>query len=106
MKYLAAAFALALSACVTNSNLSPTENLAVSFGQACAGYSAALASATLANNAGKLTKAQVQAISAADAQISPLCTGPTPTDLNAAITQVTAATTTVVVEAAIKEQEK
>ena len=93
----------ALAACAANPAQTPAQNLEISFGQACASYSAALASATAANEAGKLTKAQVQAITAADAQINPICTGPTPTDLNAAITQITAATTTLAIQAAIKE---
>jgi hypothetical protein len=61
--------------------------------QACSAYQAAFGAAVQLRQAGKLTPAQVTAVSNLDQQITPICTGPLPTDAGAAAGQVTAAVT-------------
>ena len=97
----ALACALMLAACTT---LSPTTNPAgltpqQAFLQACTGYSAALSVTTQAILAGKLNAAQMQAVKATDATIYPICSGPVPADPQAQITQITAAITTLTIQA-------
>ena len=95
---------MAIAACATMNGSS-----SLSFPQACAGYNAGLVAATQANNAGKLTKEQVTAVSQIVSTVAPICEGPIPTTQaaqNAAISQVVAATTTLATVAAIKESTK
>jgi galactitol-specific phosphotransferase system IIB component len=91
---------LGLTACT--SGLTTTQQPKVSLAQACTAYGAALSAATQANTAKQLTKAQVITVSSADAQASPLCSGLTPVDPVAAISTVTAATTTITAVLATK----
>ena len=93
---------LGLTACTAG--LTTTQQPKVSLAQACTAYGTALSAAAQANNAKQLTKAQVTTVSSADAQASPLCSGLTPLDPTAAITTVTAATTSITAVLATKGQ--
>ena len=84
---------LLLTGCTAGVNVN--QQPAVSLAQACTAYTSALSAAATANNARQLTVAQVATVSQADARATPLCNGATPPDTNAAITSVTAATTSI-----------
>jgi hypothetical protein len=70
--------------------------------QACTAYGAAFEGALQLRIAGKLSAAQVDQVSALDAQITPICTGPLPADADAATRQITTAVTTLTVLAILK----
>ena len=86
-----------LAACATTS---PQQ----AFGTACANYNAALVSASKLDNAGQLSKAEVQAVSELDNLANPICNGPIPTDtatLNADATKVATAATSDAIQAIV-----
>jgi hypothetical protein len=106
MKYIFLMSVLVLTACASTYQPSAVQ-AEQNFGAACASYVAVMKVATAANNAGKLNSAQRKAIGEADAAIFPICSGPTPTDMNAAVAQVTQAVTTISINAvAAAEQPK
>ncbi len=63
------------------------------FVQACTAYGTAFSAALQLRMAGKLNQTQINRITALDAQVSPICTGPMPTALNAQTQVVTDAVT-------------
>lgn len=71
-----------------------TQQAQVQYVQACGVYSSLFSTAVQLRSAGKLNAAQVSAISQVDAQITPICSGPLPTDLTIATQKVTTAITT------------
>jgi hypothetical protein len=72
--------------------------------QACASWGAAFDVALQLRKAGKLNRAQIDQITLLDSQVTPICTGPMPTDPDTAAKQVTAAVTTLtILELAAKE---
>jgi len=103
MKKLLFVSLLAFSGC-TNIGAPTQLQLQQIYGQSCASYIAVMKLATAANKAGKLNDVQRKAITEADAQAAPICTGPTPTDINAAVTQVTAAVATISINAALNAE--
>lgn len=103
MKLIALSAMLVLAGCASQS-AAPTLQLQQNYLAICESYTAVLKLATVANQAKKLTVAQQSAITQTDAVISPICSGPTPTDLNATITQITAAITTVAINSATAAQ--
>ena len=90
---------LVLVACAT------TQSTQQTYVQACAAYNAAFTSALNARVAGKLSQNQIDQITLLDSQITPICTGPLPTDPTAATQQITAAVTTMAVLAGINTEE-
>lgn len=104
---------LALSGCMTQGSLTPlapgqtpAQKMQVSYTQACAAWDAGFQTALELRRAGKLSPLQVQRISLLDDQATPLCTGPMPTDPNAAAQQVTAAVTALAILEAVQPLEK
>src|SRR5574337_367544 len=79
----------ALAGCATT-----TQQAQVQYVQACGAYGSAFSAAVQLRSAGKLNRAQIDAVTQIDKQITPICTGPLPTDPAAATAQVTAAVTT------------
>lgn len=67
------------------------------FTQACGAYGVAFATALQLREAGQLSPAQIADVSQNDQIITPLCTGPMPTNAAAATTEVMAAVTTLAV---------
>ena len=89
---------LSLSGCA----LSPAANTQTvaaqtQFTQACGAYGVAFATALQLREAGQLSPAQIADVSRNDQLITPLCTGPMPTNATAATTEVMAAVTTLAV---------
>lgn len=97
MKCLFLLLILVLTACAT------VQDAQTQYVQACAGYAAAIATAVQLRSAGKLTQNEIDSITIADNQITPICTGPLPTDPTAATQQVTAAVTTLLILEAAKK---
>jgi hypothetical protein len=98
---LALGSALALAGCATGQ----PQSTQATYTQACATYGAAFATALELRQAGKLNKAQIDQVTLIDSQITPVCTGPLPTDATAATQKVTAAVTSMLIlEAIHKEQ--
>lgn len=79
----------ALAGCATT-----TQQAQMQYVQACGAYASAFQAAVTLRSAGKLNAAQIKAVNQADAQITPICTGPLPANPTAATQQVTAAVTT------------
>jgi len=88
-RFLLICAAMLLAGCATT-----TQQAQVQYVQACGAYASAFQAAVTLRSAGKLNAAQIKAVSEADAQITPICTGPLPADPTTATTQVTAAVTT------------
>jgi hypothetical protein len=89
--------ALSLVGCAT------TQSTQVAYVQACSGYAAAFSAAVVLRANGKLSQKDIDAITLMDTTVTPLCTGPLPTDPTLATQQVTAAVTTLLLlEAAQK----
>lgn len=100
---LIGASALALAACQSVPGQSTAQSTQVTYTQACSSWGAAFATALELRRAGKLNQAQIDQITLLDATVNPICTGPLPTDPNAATQQVTAAVTTLVILEAVKK---
>ena len=91
-RFLALMLAVGLTGCAT------TQSAQQGFVEACSAYSATFQLALSLRQEGKLNDAQIKAVSDLDAQATPLCTGPLPTDPTAATALVTAAATTLTTE--------
>jgi hypothetical protein len=102
-KYLlAAAIAATLGVIAGCAPLSNVATVQQSYVQACGAYDAAFNVAVSLRQAGKLSKAEIDAVSLVDSQITPICTGPMPADPTAATQQITKAVTTLAVMTAVK----
>jgi hypothetical protein len=75
----------------------PTQTTQVNYTEACAAYGVAFAGALELRRAGQLSKPQIDQVTLLDSQVTPICTGPLPTDATAATQQVTAAVTTLTI---------
>ena len=95
-KMILICIALVLSACTT------TQSTQVGYVQSCAAYGVAFNTALNLRLAGKLNKAQIDAVTAIDSQITPICTGPLPVDAKSATLQVTSAVTNLALIGAAK----
>jgi hypothetical protein len=96
--------AAVLAACQTMPGATPAQSTQVTSTQACASWGAAFDVALQLRKAGKLNRAQIDQITLLDSQVTPICTGPMPTDPDTAAKQVTAAVTTLtILELAAKE---
>lgn len=101
-KLIIAALCAVLAACAT-SGTDNTQQVQVTYTQACAAYGAVFATALELRKADKLTPGQVEQISILSKQITPLCTGPLPANPDAAAQQITAAVTSLaIIEAVTK----
>lgn len=102
MKRIIAVIAIAiLSACATTQTpqtASSTQSVQVTYTQACTAYSGAFSAALDARKAGKLTPSMIASIGAIDAQITPLCTGSLPANIQSAVTAITSATAAIASE--------
>ncbi|MHB8914434.1 MAG: hypothetical protein ACYC4K_01325 [Thiobacillus sp.] len=91
---LIALMALALTGCAT----APAPATAqTQFVQACGAYGVAFAAALQLREAGQLSAAQIAYLSQNDVIITPICTGPMPTNAAAATTEIMTAVTTIAV---------
>jgi hypothetical protein len=88
--------ALSLAGCAT------TPNVQTGYVQACAMYEATFSTALQMRVDGKLSKSTIDQITLLDQQITPICTGPMPTDPTQAEVQITAAVTTLTILEASK----
>jgi len=95
---LAAGLALSVSACSTVS----TQSAHVAYTRSCAAYGGAFDVMIALRKGGKLNPAQIDQVTIIDSQITPICTGPLPQDLDAATAQVTAAVTSLTILEAVK----
>lgn len=85
-----AAVAAGVSACATLTGTTSDNTAAVA--EACAGTSATIKSLTIVEQAGQLSAADVQAVTAAVAVVTPICEAPTaPTVTAATLTAITGA---------------
>lgn len=104
-KWILAAL-LPLAACVTApQSATDSQKAKAAFLSACQDFDGALATATAALNAGKLNQSQVDAIGPVVSEVYPICHSAPPTDqatLNAMVTKVTAAVTTLTTQAVVK----
>lgn len=91
---------IALAGCAT------TQSAQQDYVAACSAYNAAFSTALTLRQQGKLTPAQVQAVSDLDAQATPLCTGALPSDPTVATQQITAAATTLTAEVIVQKVSK
>ena len=96
------ALALALGACASFAPGATSAQVDTQYAQACIAYGAAFNAALQLREGGKLTVAQIAAVNTLDQTVTPVCTGPLPADPQAAIAQITAASTTLVALVAIK----
>ena len=92
----------ALGACASFAPGATSSQVDTQYAQACIAYGAAFNAALQLRTAGKLTAAQIAAVNTVDQTVTPICTGPLPANPQAAIVQITAASTTLVVMAATK----
>ena len=97
---------LVLSATLTLSGCATTQNAQDGLVVACTAYSSAFEAALTLREQGKLTPTQIQAVTLLDSQVTPLCTGQLPADITTAITEVTAAITTLAATVAIQKASK
>jgi hypothetical protein len=100
MKLIALCLALLLAACST------TQDTQVGYVQACSAYAAAFSAAVTLRANGKLGQKDIDAITLMDKEVTPICTGPLPTDPTAATQQVTAAVTTLLIMEAAQQGSK
>jgi hypothetical protein len=91
--------AVLLAGCASTTS---TQTAQVNYTQACAAYGAAFAGALQLRKAGKLNQVQVDQVTLLDSQITPICTGPLPTDATAATQQITAAVTALTILETVK----
>jgi hypothetical protein len=89
---------ISLAACASHT----TQNAQVTYTQSCAAYGGAFNVMVALRKADKLTQPQINQVTLIDSQITPLCTGPLPADLDAATQQVTAAVTALTILETIK----
>jgi hypothetical protein len=106
---LALGSALALAGCGTAAVVTPApispQVMQTAFVDGCAAWNVAFSTAYQLRLAGKLNQAQIDQVTLLDSQITPLCTGPLPTDATNATQQVTAAVASMaILEAIHKEQ--
>jgi hypothetical protein len=92
------ALALSMAACTSVS----VQNAQVTYTQSCAAYGGAFDVMVALRKAGKLNQSQIDQVTIIDSQITPLCTGPLPQDLDAAAAQVTAAVTALTILETVK----
>lgn len=92
------ALSLSIAACTTV----PTQSTQVTYTQSCAAYGGAFDVMIALRKGGKLNQAQIDQVTLIDSQITPLCTGPLPQDLDAATIQVTAAVTALTILETVK----
>lgn len=92
----------ALAACASFAPGATSAQVDTQYAQACIAYGAAFNAALQLREGGKLTVAQIAAVNTLDQTVTPVCTGPLPADPQAAIAQITAASTTLVALVAIK----
>lgn len=88
-----------LTGCATS-----TASTQVSYIQACATYNTAFGTALILRESGKLNASQIQQITLLDSQITPICTGPLPTNPDAAMIQITAAVTSLAIIETIQKE--
>lgn len=93
-----AVMGLILAACTSVT----TQNAQVTYTQSCAAYEGAFDVMLALRKAGKLNPAQIDQVTLIDSQITPMCTGPLPQDLDAATTKVTAAVTALTILETVK----
>jgi hypothetical protein len=100
---------LGLMACAAIAGLSmaacssvTTQTAQVTYTQACAAYGGAFNVMIALRKAGKLNPSQIDQVSTIDSQITPMCTGPLPQDLDTATQKVTAAVTALAILEAAK----
>jgi hypothetical protein len=93
-----AALSLSITACTTVS----TQNAKVTYTQSCAAYGGAFDVMIALRKGGKLNQAQIDQVTLIDSQVTPLCTGPLPQDLDAATAQITGAVTALTILEAVK----
>lgn len=101
---------LALAGCVTPpANQTPAlqvQSTQLTYTQACAAWGAAFSTALQLRVAGKLNQAQIDQVTLLDSQVTPICTGPLPTDPTAATQQVTAAVTAMAILEVVHQETK
>ncbi len=102
-KLLCVALVVALSGCAAFSNTATPQQVQTQYVQACAAYGAAFSTALQLRVAGKLSQAEIDTVSTIDSQITPICTGPLPSDPAQATVQITAAVTTLGILEAAKQ---
>ena len=73
---------------------------------ACSAYNSAFSAALSLRQQGKLTAAQINAVSDLDSQATPLCTGALPSNPTAATQQITAAVTALTTEILVQKVSK
>lgn len=100
MKLITLCLALSLAACAS------TQSTQVAYVQACSGYAAAFSAAVTLRASGKLSQKDIDAITLMDKEVTPICTGPLPTDPTVATQQVTAAVTTLLIMEAAQQVSK
>jgi len=89
---------LGMTAC----NSVPTQTAQVAYTQACAAYGGAFDVMIALRKAGKLNPSQIDQVTLIDGQITPMCTGQLPQDLDTATQKVTAAATALTILEATK----
>jgi hypothetical protein len=103
LSLIALGLMLVLSGCAGVAGQSP-QSAQASYVQACDAYGAAFAGALVARQAGKLNQSQIDQVTLLDAQITPICTGPLPTDPALKTQQIVAAVTTMAVIGIIQKE--
>jgi hypothetical protein len=94
---LAIACAIGTSGCATQVDPS------VQYVQGCAAYAAAFSTAVSLRQTGKLSQGQIDTVTLLDSQITPICTGPLPSDPSAMTVQVTSAVTSLLLITAVNK---
>lgn len=95
---IVAGLSLSLAACGSVS----VQSAQVAYTQSCAAYGGAFDVMIALRKAGKLNQSQIDQVTIIDSQITPMCTGPLPNDLDTATAQVTAAVTALTILETVK----
>lgn len=96
---MAFAMAAGVSACTSTVTI---RDARVTYTQSCAAYGGAFNVLVAMRKADKLNDAQIAQVTLIDSQITPICTGPLPTDLDDATAKVTAAVTALTIMESLK----
>lgn len=97
--------AVAPPATSTAPALTPLQQAQIAFAHQCTLYGDALKLAAQLRSAGKLSQQAIDQINIVDSHNTPLCTGPLPTDLNAATAQIVGAVAAVGVAEGVKSSQ-
>lgn len=92
-KIFGIAMLLALTACATQQ-----VTLEQQYVQSCTAYEAAFKTVNTLDKQNRLSASEIATVLKVDSIVTPLCTGKMPADLNASLTQITQATTTLTVQ--------